>query len=313
MNFIERLQGGIFGVATGDALGVPYEFSSKERMKKFPATDMIGHGTHNQPLGTWSDDSSLTFCLMEGLLSGYNAKVIAQKFIAWYDRAYWTSHGSVFDIGITTRQAIDRLEQGHVPEICGGMGEYDNGNGSLMRILPLVYFLRNEEDIEERYQITKDVSSMTHAHFRSVFACFIYVEFGLLLLKGTEKFNAYSQVKKIVNDFAKAHDFNEKEVGLYHKILHQNISQQNPEHISGGGYVLHSLEATLWCFLTTDTYEECVLKAVNLGEDTDTTAAIAGGLAGLYYGFNAIPETWKFQLARYDDIYNLINRFHESL
>ena len=313
MNLLERLQGGIFGVATGDALGVPYEFLSKERMQRFPATDMIGFGTHHQPLGTWSDDSSLTFCLMEGLLSGYNTKEIAQKFVAWFDHAYWSPHGSVFDIGITTRQAIYRLAQEHAPEICGGMDEYSNGNGSLMRILPLVYFLRNEEDIKERYQIVKEVSSMTHAHFRSILACFIYVEYCLLLLNGTEKFQAYTKVKVLVNAFIKAQDFNEKELGFYYEILQEDISKQDPERVRGSGYVLHSLEASLWCFLTTDSYQECVLKAVNLGEDTDTTAAIAGGLAGLYYGFNAIPETWKFQLARYDDIQNLIDRFHESL
>ncbi|WP_298509620.1 ADP-ribosylglycohydrolase family protein [uncultured Kordia sp.] len=313
MNLLERLQGGIFGVATGDALGVPYEFLSKQRMERFPATDMIGHGTHNQPLGTWSDDSSLTFCLMEGLLSGYNTKVIARKFVAWFDRAYWSPHGSVFDIGITTRQAIYRLEQGHTPEICGGMDEYDNGNGSLMRILPLIYFLKGEENIEERYQIIKEVSSMTHAHFRSVLACFIYVEYGLLLLNGTEKLKAYAEVKKLINDFVKTQDFNEKELGFYHEVLKEDIFKRDPERIRGSGYVVNSLEASLWCFLTTDSYEDCVLKAVNLGEDTDTTAAIAGGLAGIYYGFDAIPETWKFQLARYEDIHNLIDRFHESL
>ena len=182
-----------------------------------------------------------------------------------------------------------------------------------MRILPLVYFLRNEEDIKERYQIVKEVSSMTHAHFRSILACFIYVEYCLLLLNGTEKFQAYTKVKVLVNAFIKAQDFNEKELGFYYEILQEDISKQDPERVRGSGYVLHSLEASLWCFLTTDSYQECVLKAVNLGEDTDTTAAIAGGLAGLYYGFNAIPETWKFQLARYDDIQNLIDRFHESL
>jgi ADP-ribosylglycohydrolase len=313
MNLLERLQGGIFGVATGDALGVPYEFLSRERMERFPATDMIGQGTHNQPLGTWSDDSSLTFCLMEGLLSGYNTKVIGQKFVAWFDRAYWSPHGSVFDIGITTRHAIYRIEQGHMPEICGGMDEYSNGNGSLMRILPLVYYLRNEEDIAERYQIVKEVSSMTHGHFRSVFACFIYVEYALLLLNGTEKFQAYTEVKELVNAFVETQDFNEKEVGFFYEVLQEDISKRDPEKLRGSGYVVRSLEASLWCLLTTDSFEACVLKAVNLGEDTDTTAAIAGGLAGMYYGIEAIPQKWTSQLVRYDDIQNLIDRFHESL
>lgn len=313
MSLLKKIQSGIVGLATGDALGVPFEFIDKENMKKRPARDMIGYGTHNQPAGTWSDDSSLTFCLMEGLLEGYNTAKIKNAFIAWYDTAYWSPHGSVFDIGITTRQAIHRMEQGHTPEICGGMDEYDNGNGSLMRILPLVYFLKDEEDIELRYEVIKAISSMTHGHFRSILACFIYVELGLELLAETDKFKAYQNTKERVNTFLLNNDFNKKEVGFYYEILQQNIKERDEQLISGTGYVVRSLEAALWCFLNTTSYEACVLKAVNLGDDTDTTAAIAGGLAGLYYGFEAIPETWKFQLARFDDIQNLIERFEKSL
>ena len=199
MKLLEQIKGGIYGVATGDALGVPYEFISKMAIRQNPATDMTGNGTHRQPAGTWSDDSSLTFCLMEGLIKGYDLKVIGREFVSWFDYSSWTPHGSVFDIGITTRQAIYRLAKGETPELCGGMDEFSNGNGSLMRILPMVYFLRDENNINERYQMIKDISSLTHAHIRSVIGCFIYVEYALLLLKGMEKFEAYGQMKKEVN------------------------------------------------------------------------------------------------------------------
>lgn len=313
MKFIDKIRGGIFGVAVGDAVGVPYEFIDRDSMKIRPATDMIGAGSHNQPLGTWSDDSSLTFCLMEGLIEGYDLRVIGQKFVDWFDKAYWTAHNNVFDIGATTRMSIHRLEKGHTPEICGGFDEYSNGNGSLMRILPTVYFLKDESDIEKRFSIVKDISSMTHAHFRSVLGCFIYVEYALLLLKGKEKFEAYKDLKKVVNPFLESQDFNSKEIGFYHDVLKEDVFELGEDFIRGSGYVVNSLKASLWCLLTTNAYEEAILKAVNLGEDTDTTAAITGGLAGLYHGFDSIPETWKFQIARYDDIEDLIKRFNNSL
>lgn len=309
MTLLDKIRGGIIGVAVGDALGVPFEFLSKEEMDKNPARDMVGYGSHNQPAGTWSDDSSLTFCLMEGLLEGYNTKNIANTFIDWCDHNYWTPHGVVFDIGVTTRQAIFYMKQGHTPEICGGMGEYSNGNGSLMRILPLVFYLNNESDIEKRFQIIKEVSSLTHAHIRSILACFIYVEYCLELLNGSDKIDAYKKMQVAVNEYLIATSINPKEIGFYYPILQEDIYKENEERISGSGYVVNSLKAALWCFINTETYEEAVLRAVNLGQDTDTTAAITGGIAGVYYGIDAIPKKWKNQLVKYENIEVLISRF----
>ncbi|SEL84233.1 ADP-ribosylglycohydrolase [Aquimarina amphilecti] len=310
---LEQIKGGIFGVAVGDALGVPYEFLDRDQMDKKPARDIIGYGTHNQPEGTWSDDSSLTFCLMDSLCNGYNLDDIASKFAAWFYENLWTPRGFVFDIGITTKNVIYQYKRGMTPDLCGGLDEYSNGNGSLMRILPLVYFLRDEADINVRYDTIKRVSSITHGHLRSVFSCFIYVEYALLLLEGRGKFEAYHTIKKPVIDFAKQNDFNPNEIQLFGRILEDDISKQDRFNIKGTGYVLRSLEAPFWCLLNSNSYEECVLKAVNLGEDTDTTAAITGGLAGLYFGYDTIPETWKFQLARFEDIDDLIKRFNDSL
>jgi ADP-ribosylglycohydrolase len=313
MNLLERLQGGILGVAIGDALGVPVEFSSRSHLAKNPVKDMLGYMCWNQPPGTWSDDTSLTLCLTESLTNGYDLEAIGKTFTKWYQEGYWGAHHKVFDVGGTTRHSLDRIIKGESAYFSGNLFEEDNGNGSLMRTLPLVYFLKNVENSADRYQIIKEVSSITHAHFRSVFACFIYVEFGLLLLNGTEKFQAYKTLKSTINAFSNSRDFNRNETNLFEKILQEDIFQYTNEEIRASGYVLHSLEASLWCFFNTNSYEECVLKAVNLGEDTDTTAAIAGGLAGMYYGVEAIPQKWKTQVARYEDIQQLIHRFYENL
>ncbi|WP_342662942.1 ADP-ribosylglycohydrolase family protein [Flavobacterium soli] len=295
----------LFGLAIGDALGVPVEFQDRCYFDTNPVSDMLEYGTHNQPAGTWSDDSSLTFCLAESLSKRYDLEDIATKFLQWYNAEIWTPYGRVFDIGIATRQAIFQISKGTNPILCGGFEENDNGNGSLMRILPLAFYLQRETNLNIIYQKVKEVSSITHAHFRSVFACFIYIAYALEILKGQNKNQAYENMQLKVNEFISENDFNTKEVQLFDRILNNRISDFSSDDIHSTGYVLHSLEASFWCILNSNSYEETVLKAVNLGSDTDTTAAIAGGLAGLLYGFDAIPEKWINQLARKNDILEL--------
>jgi len=164
----------LFGLAVGDTLGVPVEFKSRETIRQNPVTEMIGYGTYNLPPGTWSDDSSLAFCLAEALTQDFELNVIGQNFVKWYDENFWTPHGRVFDIGNTTRQAINNLSTATRPDLAGGFDEDENGNGSLMRILPLLFYIKDKE-INERYQITKQVSSITHGHIRSVISCFYYL------------------------------------------------------------------------------------------------------------------------------------------
>jgi ADP-ribosyl-[dinitrogen reductase] hydrolase len=302
----------LFGVAIGDALGVPVEFQDRELLKRFPVVDMRENGSHRQLKGTWSDDSSLTFCLAESLCKQYDLHDIADKFLKWKKFSSWSARGEVFDIGIATRNAIYRISLGEEPTLCGGFDEQDNGNGSLMRILPLVFYLRNEKEINVIFQTVKEVSSITHGHFRSIFACFIYIVYALELLKEKEKFEAYNQTKIIVEDFISKNEFNEKEIQLFDRILKANISDFDENKIYSSGYVLHSLEASFWCVLNSNSYEETVLKAVNLGEDTDTTGAIAGGLAGLIYGYDAIPKEWIDVLARKNDITNLCDKLENN-
>lgn len=299
----------ILGVAIGDALGVPVEFQSRSELDKNPVTGMRAYGSWRQPAGTWSDDSSLTFCLAEMLCAGYDLHDLANRFINWKNHAYWTAHNNVFDIGNATHAAISALEKGASPELSGGVDEGSNGNGSLMRILPLLVYIRNRP-VAERFEVVKAVSSVTHRHIRSVLACFIYLEFARHLLNGRKREEAWAATQKDVTDF-----FADNEVCP--KAEQEWIAETwncilwPRELVVSNGYVIRTLQAAVWCLFHTESYSEAVLAAVNLGADTDTTAAVAGGLAGLYYGWQTIPVDWQYVLARRNDITALADRLSE--
>lgn len=307
-----KVKAGIMGVCIGDALGVPVEFKDRAYLKRFPVTEMQEFGSHNQPKGTWSDDSSLTLCLAEELTKGYGLEMIGQSFVKWVKYGHWTARGRLFDIGGTTREAITRLIKGESARFSGNIFEEDNGNGSLMRILPLAFYLKHVEDIEKIYQTVKEVSTITHGHFRSVFACFIYVIFAIQLIKGKNKAEAYTHTQNVVLEYSEKQWFSLSEIDLFHRVLKNDISGYSEEEIRGSSYVLHSLEASLWCFLNSESYSEAVLKAINLGEDTDTTGAITGGLAGIYYGFENIPQKWIADLVRKEDIEKLCEKLNNK-
>ena len=305
-----QLFGGIFGFSVGDALGVPVEFTSREERKQDPVGEMRAYGTYHQYFGTWSDDSSLTFCLMDSLKDGYDLKNIAEKFTQYYYENLWTPFNKVFDIGGTTAKAIECIKAGNNILECGGRHEEDNGNGSLMRILPLAFYLKNKV-VEEKLKIIEEISSLTHAHKRSRLACIIYIELAINLIDGNDKLESYENAKRFVNASCKE-NYSEEFVN-FHNILDKDITLLSEEKIISSGYVVHSLEAALWSFLTSETYKDTILKAINLGEDTDTIAAIAGGIAGIYYGIEAIPDSWLQCLVRKKDINNLIIDFSKSL
>lgn len=307
-----NIKSALFGVAVGDALGVPVEFKSRETISRNPVRDMIGFGTYNLPPGTFSDDSSLTFCLAEALTQEFDLKIIGENFEKWYRENYWTARGNVFDIGIATREAIDRLAKGARPDLAGGFEVTSNGNGSLMRILPLLFHII-DKPVDERYAIIKQVSSITHGHIRSVISCFYYLELAKQLISEIDKFEIYKNLKTEIPEFLKSLSISQKEISIFDRLFTGDIFDLSEENISSSGYVIYTLEASIWCLLTTDNYKDATLKAVNLGEDTDTTAAVTGGLAGLLYGFENIPENWIEQLARREDIENLAERVAEKI
>ena len=309
---IDDIKAALFGVAVGDALGVPVEFKNRPKLKENPITGMIGRGTHNQLPGTWSDDSSLTFCLAEALTKGFNLDIVATYFVNWYYFGYWSARKEVFDVGNSTQEAIIRLRNDTKPELAGNNTPDSNGNGSLMRILPLLFYTM-DMPIDKRFELTNQVSSMTHRHIRSVIACFYYLEFARQILQQRDKSEIYADLQKEITDFLISKKVDNKQISYFDRLLLGNIADLSEDDIFSDGYVLHTLEASIWCLMTTDNFKDAVLKAVNLGEDTDTTGAVTGGLAGLYYGFESIPQEWIKQLARFEDIEDLAQQLGKSL
>ncbi len=307
------MKNGIIGFAIGDALGVPAEFKSRNELERYPIKNMVGYGTYNLPEGTWSDDTSMTLATIHSIIETgtIDTNNIADKFLKWYRHAEYTATNETFDIGRTTLQSLAKYELKQDEAVnCGGSDEYDNGNGSLMRILPLAYYIyyKQIKDTNKIYELVKDVSSITHAHEVSVLGCYIYVIYTLSLLEGKAKNKAYMTIKEA--DYSM---FSENALNKYSRILKDDISKFELDEISSSGYVVSTLEAAMWLFLNANDYKTTILKAVNLGDDTDTVAAITGGLLGIYYGIDSIKDNWKQTLKRYDYIVDLCNNFYEKI
>ncbi len=235
----------VYGMAVGDALGVPYEFMERG---SFECTDMVGGGVHGRAPGTWSDDTSMALAICDSYreLGHIDCDDIRKRFNAWYSNSAYTVDG-LFDVGNATAHA---LNSGH-----GCDGEMDNGNGSIMRTVPLAFMDATDDEV-------RDVSAITHAHRISTDACVRIVDIARRLAAGESVADAVGARDEDVDD------------------------------VRSSGFVLDTYDAALWCLANTDNYADCVLRAVNLGEDSDTTAAVAGALAGIVYGMDAIPAEW---------------------
>lgn len=290
----------------GDALGVPVEFSRREKLKNNPVTDMREFGTYNMPKGAWSDDTTMVLCLMESLarLKKIDYADIMNNFAKWVKKGEFTPTGVMFDIGNGTHNAIRKFMQGEEPLSCGGNDEHSNGNGSLMRIAPVpLYAFMLKVDKKEALNITHNISMLTHAHSRSLMACGIYTLIALNLL---DKKPLSKAVKIGLQDAKRIYGENptfKDELKFYESLWDIGAFVKLPEaEISSSGYVVDTLEAVIWCLGNTDNFKDCVLKAVNLGKDTDTVGAIVGGLAGLAYGEDDIPTEWVNALLKKDFI-----------
>ena len=291
---------GMMGLVTGDALGVPVEFSSREQKQEYPVVDMTGYGTYPVPAGSWSDDSSMALASLSALRSdGINLKKVMDNFVAWEENGKFTPAGEVFDEGTTCSLAIYNYKQSGNVDTCGPAGEDSNGNGSLMRILPVCIYLKylqEECGLKDGtcLEIVHKMSALTHAHLRSKMSCGIYFYCVRELAKRNKPLEELLQnAVDLSFAFYEKNNDSKKELEHYSRIRNMEKLRKFPaEQINSGGYVIESIEAALWCLLNTSDFKDCVLKAVNLGHDTDTTAAIAGGLAGIYYGYKSIPEHW---------------------
>ena len=317
MMFEDAVKNGILGLVVGDALGVPVEFRSREELERDPVAGMRAYGTHHQPAGTWSDDSSMALCLLESLTSGVDYKDMMDRFLRWVNEGYMTPYREVFDMGIATQQALARFAHGTPPLECGGIGIYDNGNGSLMRILPLALYLHRTMGPEfpskqEACQSIHNASALTHAHPISLIACDIYCSIANELLCSRNRPADIQRGILLAKKMCASLPDTAPCLAEFKRVDVDVLQSLPKSEIRGSGYVVHTLEATLWCLLHTDSYRACVLEAVNLGEDTDTVGAVAGGLAGIQYGMADIPEEWLAVLAKRSEIEALCQAFAQS-
>ena len=294
----QRYQGCLLGLATGDAVGTTVEFS--ERGSFVPLTDMIGGGPFKLKPGQWTDDTSMALCLAHSLLEcqGFDADDQMQRYCRWRSEGYMSSTGRCFDIGVTVSEALARY-LGSGDPFSGSSNPFSAGNGSLMRLAPVVMFF--SPDLQSVLTYAGESSRTTHGAKECIDACCYFAALLHLCFAGEDKSAILAsrlylpQTRKVT------------------AIAGGEYQQKSIAQIRGSGYVIESLEAALWCFANTDNFRDAILTAANLGDDADTTAAICGQLAGAYYGVEGIPLSWRERLAKVDEIKLLADRLREFM
>lgn len=305
--YVSRIIDSLLGHAIGDAMGVPNEFKDRLGLQLYPVTEMIGYSSHPVPKGTWSDDTSMEIALIDSIINKgkFDYDDIMTNFSDWLHDAKFTAIDEVFDAGNSCIQAINNFEKGIAALECGLKRDNENGNGSLMRILPVALYSHCKSlDDNEIIVLTNNVSSLTHAHEISKLGCYIYVRFIMFLMNGLSKEEAYSEIKKINYS-----TYSDESLEKYSRILKNNINTYEINDISSSGYIVDSLEAAFWCVLKNDSYRNTIIEAINLGGDTDTIAAIAGSMAGIIYGLEKIPIEWINCLQKKDYLLDIFNKF----
>jgi ADP-ribosyl-[dinitrogen reductase] hydrolase len=294
---IEKYRGTLLGLACGDAVGTAVEFRSRGSFA--PLTDMVGGGPFGLAPGQWTDDTSMALCLAESLLnkSGFDAVDQMGRYLNWWQWGYLSSTGECFDIGMTIKEALMKYVETKNP-FSGSTAPDSAGNGSLMRLAPVVLFYH--PSLENVTFFCSESSRTTHSAPEAVECCIVLGQLISRALSGASKaellrIDASHLAEAKVRDIATGSYFDKQE-----------------SEIVGSGYSVASLEAALWCFHRTDSFEAAILLAANLGDDADTTAAIVGQLAGAHYGVDQIPQKWLNQLFMRADIENLATALHTS-
>ena len=287
----ERIAGGLIGLLVGDALGVPYEFHAPETIPEaqqieFAPPPGFERAHRGVPPGTWSDDGALALCLLASLLKQdcFDAQDFGQRLVRWYDEGYMAVDADVFDVGNTTAEGIRAIKAGAAPLEAGPRGPYDCGNGALMRVLPLVLWHRGSD--AELAQDAALQSCLTHGHLRSQVCCALYVLWARRILQDAA--DPWAEAVQTLRGLYAENPAATEE-------LEWNIRPDLPAEGEGSGYVVDCLRSARWA-AAQGNYEQTVRAAVGLGKDTDTTACVAGGIAGLRDGIDAIPERWRSAL-----------------
>ena len=282
-----RYLGAMLGLACGDAVGTTVEFSPRGSFA--PVTAMTGGGPFSLKPGQWTDDTSMALCLAESLIvkQGFDAADQMVRYLNWWRWGYLSSTGSCFDIGMTVRDALERFESTGNP-YSGSTSPNTAGNGSLMRLAPVV--LHAWPDVAQAVRLAADSSRTTHGAPEAVQSCQWFAALLCGVLAGQAK-----------ADLLRLCAWQPDEAKLV-ALASGRFIDKSEAQLRGSGYCVDSLEAALWCFFQTDSFEAAVLRAANLGDDADTTAAIVGQIAGAYYGVEAIPAAWRAPLAMRSDI-----------
>lgn len=297
MELLDRFRGCLLGLAVGDAVGTTVEFKPRDTFE--PVTDMTGGGPFGVPAGAWTDDTSMALCLATSLLekNGFDAQDQMERYWRWYQEGYLSSIGRCFDIGNITRQALEEFHITGDP-MSGRIDPYSAGNGSIMRLAPVVMLYY--PDLEAVLHYSAKSSRTTHATLECLEACQILA--GVI-------YRAFEGKKKA--DVLVERDLIPLTSEALKEISFGDYFEKAESQIQGTGYVVQSLEAALWSFWTTDSFEAAILQAVNLGDDADTTAAVCGQVAGAFYGETGIPQHWLEKLVMRAEISNLAERlFH---
>ncbi len=308
---------GIMGLVIGDCLGMPVQFIDREEIKKNPVTTMEGYGTYNMPPGTWSDDSSMAIATLASIIdkAAIDYNDIMERFVKWDRKGEYTPFGISFDQGCTCMDAIDNYITTKDYKTCGKTGEWANGNGALMRIMPVCIYAYLEQtngniSLKEALEYVHQATALTHNHMRAKIASGIY--YFMISAVLNQKGNLQNKLQNGINE-AKEFYKSEPEWNYYKRL--KNLSQFakcKENEIKSTGYVVDSLEAAIWSILNGDTFEESLIIAVNLGDDTDTIGAIAGGLAALHYSYENICKEWKDVIIKLEEIIELCRKAGEQ-
>jgi len=298
MKQIDRYHGALMGLAVGDAIGTTLEFCRPGTFD--PIDDMVGGGPFRLEPGQWTDDTSMVLCLAESLVERRRFDPVdqMQRYVRWWREGYLSSTGTCFDIGGTVRVALRRFEVYQDP-FAGETAPHFGGNGSLMRLAPVP--LAFAHDPTRAIELSGTMSRTTHGAPEPVDACRYYAGLIVGALVGKSKESLLEPGYEPVNGIWASEPLTPK----IEEVAQGSFKKKVPLEICGTGYVVRSMEAALWAFYSSNSFEEGVLMAVNLGDDADTTGAIYGQLAGAWYGIDGIPERWRNRIALSDRILEL--------
>lgn len=304
----DKVLGGIWGLIIGDAVGVPYEFNLPSNIPKLEDIDIITPKNFRKTygdiaFGTYSDDSAQFLCIIDSYIecNGFDIENLAKKIFYWLKDGLWAVDNEVFDVGNQTLLALTEYARGASPLESGFCNPEAKGNGSLMRTLGLAFF---EHDSDEELVFNSQQQSLiTHGHICNQICCAFYNLVASYLLKGLNFEKSY---EKAVNTLRSIYKEDEK----YLDEFEQNILPDGVVELKGTGYVIDCLKSCFEIIRNTSSYEEAIKKSIAMGYDTDTTAAVVGGLAGIIYGFESIPTRWYEILRGKDEILGLIDKIN---